>query len=255
MHVAHVPPHMHPPMEVEPVSVLVPEPEPVSVPEPIDLTAKFRGKPLSDPDRDTFEEMLRTISIERTSILEAMGFALEHAESAPEIVEVITDSLTILKTPVLTKLARLYLVSDILHNLQSAPNGSLFRAAFEETLLSIFKSFREKYQTITGRITQQNLKDPVLKVLHVWSEWCVYSQDQLKSYYDAFLDTSQPAPQAPCIDTLAPILPVPQRVKLTTGETFVQAKTVSDPTPLVIEDDDDLDGVPLEDDDLDGTPL
>lgn len=115
--------------------------------------------------------MLRTITIERSSILEAMGFALDHAESAPEvtvanedsfsfikIVEVITDSLTILKTPVLTKVARLYLVSDILHNIQSAPNGSLFRSAFEETLLSVFKSFREKYQTISGRITQQNLK-------------------------------------------------------------------------------------------------
>jgi U2-associated protein SR140 len=50
--------------------------------------------------------------------MEAMGFALDHAESAPEIVEVLTDSLTILKTSVLSKIARLFLVSDILHNIQ-----------------------------------------------------------------------------------------------------------------------------------------
>lgn len=34
-----------------------------------------------------------------------------------QVVEILTESLTILKTPVLTKIARLFLVSDILHNI------------------------------------------------------------------------------------------------------------------------------------------
>jgi len=33
--------------------------------------------------------------------------------------------------------------------------------------------------------------------LRVWSEWCVFSQEQLRSYYDTFLDTSKPPPKTP----------------------------------------------------------
>jgi hypothetical protein len=166
--------------------------EPLVIP---DLSAKFKGKPLTEDERDEFEDILRNLSIERSKIKNAMGFALDHAESAPEIVETISESLTILKTPVLLKIARLYLISDILHNVRSVANGSLFRIAFEETLHLIFISLRHKYQTITSRMTQQTFKEPILKILRVWSEWCVFSQDLLRSYYDTFLDTTRPPPK------------------------------------------------------------
>jgi hypothetical protein len=45
-------------------------------------------------------------------------------------------------------------------------------------------------------MTQQTFKEPILKILRVWSEWCVFSQDQLRSYYDIFLDTTRPPPKA-----------------------------------------------------------
>jgi U2-associated protein SR140 len=166
--------------------------EPLVIP---DLSTKFKGKPLMEDERDEFEDILRNLSIERSKIKNAMGFALDHAESAPEIVETISESLTILKTPVLLKIARLYLISDILHNVRSVANGSLFRIAFEETLHLIFISLRHKYQTITSRMTQQTFKEPILKILRVWSEWCVFSQDLLRSYYDTFLDTTRPPPK------------------------------------------------------------
>jgi U2-associated protein SR140 len=175
-----------------------PEGDPSEVVEPLvipDLSTKFKGKPLTEDERDEFEDILRNLSIERSKIKNAMGFALDHAESAPEIVETISESLTILKTPVLLKIARLYLISDILHNVRSVPNGSLFRIAFEETLHLIFISLRHKYQTITSRMTQQTFKEPILKILRVWSEWCVFSQDLLRSYYDTFLDTTRPPPK------------------------------------------------------------
>ncbi|CAA6670262.1 unnamed protein product [Spirodela intermedia] len=121
---------------------------------------------LTDPQRDEFEDMLR----------EAMGFALDNADAAGEIVEVLTESLTLKETPIPTKVSRLMLVSDILHN-SSAPvkNASAYRTKFEGTLPDIMESFNDLYCSITGRITAEALKERVLKVLQVWSDWFLFS--------------------------------------------------------------------------------
>ena len=56
--------------------------------------------------------------------------------------EVLTDSLTLKETQIPTKVARLMLVSDILHN-SSAPvkNASAYRTKFETSLPDIMESF------------------------------------------------------------------------------------------------------------------
>mgnify|MGYP001794566282 CR=1 FL=1 len=57
-----------------------------------------------------------------------MVWCLEHADAAEEIVEIITDSLSIADTPLNKKLARLYIVSDILYNSSAKlPNVSYYR--------------------------------------------------------------------------------------------------------------------------------
>ncbi|XWS17875.1 hypothetical protein CRYUN_Cryun33cG0106100 [Craigia yunnanensis] len=131
---------------------------------------------LTDPQRDEFEDMLRALTLERSQIKEAMGFALDNADAAGEIVEVLTESLTLKETPIPTKVARLMLVSDILHN-SSAPvkNASAYRTKFEATLPDIMESFNDLYRSVTGRITAEALKERVLKVLQVWSDWFLFS--------------------------------------------------------------------------------
>lgn len=47
---------------------------------------------------------------------QAMVFALENADSAGDVVEVLEEALTLPETAPATKLARLYLVNDILAN-------------------------------------------------------------------------------------------------------------------------------------------
>lgn len=77
---------------VSPTKPTINKPEPTPGPTAantefqIDLSSKFHGKALSDQDRDHFEDLVRNLTIERASIREAMGFALEHAESAPEVI-------------------------------------------------------------------------------------------------------------------------------------------------------------------------
>ncbi|GMI83860.1 reduced red-light responses in cry1cry2 background 1 [Hibiscus trionum] len=143
---------------------------------------------LTDPQRDEFEDMLRALTLERSQIKEAMGFALDNADAAGEIVEVLTESLTLKETPIPTKVARLMLVSDILHN-SSAPvkNASAYRTKFEATLPDIMESFNDLYRSVTGRITAEALKERVLKVLQVWSDWFLFSDAYVNGLRATFL--------------------------------------------------------------------
>ncbi|PSS17718.1 hypothetical protein CEY00_Acc12404 [Actinidia chinensis var. chinensis] len=143
---------------------------------------------LTDAQRDEFEDMLRALTLERVQIKEAMGFALDNADAAGEVVEVLTESLTLKETPIPTKVARLMLVSDILHN-SSAPvkNASAYRTKFEATLPDIMESFNDLYRSITGRITAEALKERVLKVLQVWADWFLFSDAYVNGLRATFL--------------------------------------------------------------------
>ncbi|TKY45633.1 U2 snRNP-associated SURP motif-containing protein [Spatholobus suberectus] len=143
---------------------------------------------LTDVQRDEFEDMLRALTLERSQIKEAMGFSLDNADAAGEIVEVLTESLTLKETPIPTKIARLMLVSDILHN-SSAPvrNASAYRTKFEATLPDIMESFNDLYRSIMGRITAEALKERVLKVLQVWADWFLFSDGYVNGLRATFL--------------------------------------------------------------------
>ncbi|KAL8238982.1 hypothetical protein R6Q59_015549 [Mikania micrantha] len=143
---------------------------------------------LTDAQRDEFEDMLRALTLERIQIKEAMGFALDNADAAGEVVEVLTESLTLKETPIPTKVARLMLVSDVLHN-SSAPvkNASAYRTKFEANLPDILESFNDLYRSITGRITAEALKERVLKVLQVWADWFLFSDAYVNGLRSTFL--------------------------------------------------------------------
>ncbi|PWA62026.1 CID domain-containing protein [Artemisia annua] len=146
---------------------------------------------LTDAQRDEFEDMLRALTLERIQIKEAMGFALDNADAAGEIVEVLTESLTLKETPIPTKVARLMLVSDILHN-SSAPvkNASAYRTKFETNLPDILESFNDLYRSVTGRITAEALKERVMKVLQVWADWFLFSDAYVNGLRSTFLRSS-----------------------------------------------------------------
>jgi hypothetical protein len=63
--------------------------------------------------------------------LQAMVFALENADAAGDVVEVLEEALTLSETPPATKLARLYLVNDILAN-ATAPVRNASRCVWGE---------------------------------------------------------------------------------------------------------------------------
>ncbi|DBA82509.1 TPA: hypothetical protein ACH3X2_000737 [Trebouxia sp. C0005] len=150
--------------------------------------AKDKDKPLSDTQRDRFEDLLRSLTVERKDICDAMIFALDNADSAFEIVEILTDALTLSETPIPTKVARLFLTCDVLHN-STAPvrNASRYRSHMETSLPDIFESLQETYRACESRMTQEGLRRHVLRVLRMWRTWSIFSDDFLNGLQATFL--------------------------------------------------------------------
>lgn len=79
--------------------------------------------------------MLRALSGKRVEIARAMEFAVRHAEAADEVADIVCKSLKVEQTEVPRKIARLHLVSDILHNSVSSLCPAVYKdPAYNETL-------------------------------------------------------------------------------------------------------------------------
>lgn len=118
-----------------------------------------------------------------------MVWCLEHADAWPEIVECITESLSILETPMAKKVARVYLVSDILHNcsVKGVPNVSYFRKGFQAKLPEIFADLRDYHRSIEARMKAESFKQRVMSCFRAWEDWALYPQVELIRYQNIFL--------------------------------------------------------------------
>ncbi|GAB0097515.1 U2 snRNP-associated SURP motif-containing protein [Sergentomyia squamirostris] len=188
---------------------------------PEDANPEANKGALSTAQRDRLEDLIRHLTPERTKIGDAMIFCIEHADAADEICECIAESMASVETLVHKKIARLYLISDILHNCSvKVQNASFFRKAMEKNLLEIFKELNAAYMSVESRLKAEGFKVRVLQVCRTWDEWVVYPRDFLLKLRNTFL-----------------------------GQPMVAA-----------EDAEEIDGAPLsgdekDDEDLDGVPL
>jgi U2-associated protein SR140 len=81
--------------------------------------------------------MLRAITPERHRIAEVMIFSIEHTESTDEICQTIRESLTNPKTALPKKMARLYILSDILHNCCARGMNAVYYRKCKFSLLDV----------------------------------------------------------------------------------------------------------------------
>ncbi|KAH8325208.1 hypothetical protein KR074_010483, partial [Drosophila pseudoananassae] len=190
---------------------------------------------LSHAQRDRLEDLLRNITPERSRIADAMIFCIEHAGSADEICECIAESLSGAKTLASKKIARLYLISDILHNCTvKVSNASFFRKSVEKQLVEIFESLHTYYSNIESRLKAEGFKSRVCNVIRTWEEWTIYPKEFLAQLRAKFLGKPYVMPSS----------------------SSPQAEEVHSEEAL----DEDIDGAPLsgeekDDEDLDGVPL
>jgi U2-associated protein SR140 len=92
------------------------------------------------------------------------------------------QSLLIHSTPVPRKLARLYLVSDILHNSSSTMHHAWkYRLAFESRLPRVFIHLNAIYRSFPGRMQAENFRVLVTDVTNAWENWLVFTPSSLES--------------------------------------------------------------------------
>uniref|UniRef100_M3ZK82 U2 snRNP-associated SURP motif-containing protein n=1 Tax=Xiphophorus maculatus TaxID=8083 RepID=M3ZK82_XIPMA len=210
---------------------------------------------LKERERDKLEEMLRGLSPRRGDVAEAMLFCLNHAEAAEEIVECIAESLSILKTPLPKKIARLYLVSDVLYNSSAKVSNASYYRKFETKLSQIFADLNATYKTIQGHLQSENFKQRVMSCFRAWEDWAVYPDPFLIKLQNIFLGLVNLS-----LEKEVPLVVEPEPAEDLDGAPlgeFVDGAPLEDvdgvPIDAVPIDGAPIDGAPL--DDLDGVPI
>ncbi|KAH9400997.1 U2 snRNP-associated SURP domain-containing protein [Tyrophagus putrescentiae] len=186
---------------------------------------------LREADREDFEDWLRSLTPQRSKIAHLMVFCIEHADAWEEIIECIADSLFIAETPLFKKVARLYLISDILNNCTvKVANASNYRRGLQAKLVPIFEAFHRAYAGIEGRLKAEQFKQRVMSCFRAWEDTAIFSSEFLIKLQNVFLGLDKEKKK--------------KAVEVTKAAAFGQA----------IRTDDELDGIPL-DPDLDGEEL
>ncbi|KAG0268532.1 U2 snRNP-associated SURP domain-containing protein [Actinomortierella ambigua] len=226
-----------------------------------DLERTYTRGSLSRHERSYFEALLRLLTAQRRSIARAMVFAIQHAEAADEIVDILSASMLLDSTPQGARLARLYLISDILHNSSaSIPNVWKFRSRLEGKLPAVFEKLNEIYRSIDARLKAEQFRRQVAGVLSIWENWIVFPQEYLDQLA-ATLVRRAAGEQAEA-STIPPSVPSTASGRGDGGSSSISEwSQVQGHTPdgdLDVDGEpmeDDIDGVPMEDDDIDGMPL
>lgn len=170
--------------------------------------------------------MLKNLYPDRNPLAEAMVWCIEHAEAGEEIVECLAESLGILQTPIAKKVARLYLISDVLHNcsVKGPTNVSYYRLGFQSKFPEIFADLRDYHKSIDSRMKAESFKQRVMSCFKAWEDWALYPQMELIKYQNIFLGLVVDSNNG--------------------GDT--DGKEDDDADGNSMSDDDDVDGIPLD---------
>ncbi|XP_061595637.1 U2 snRNP-associated SURP motif-containing protein isoform X3 [Cololabis saira] len=203
--------------------------------------------------RQRLESLLKELTPSRDDVAKAMLFCLDRADAAEEVVAHVTDSFSLLQTPLQIKISRLYLVSDILHNSCAKVAGaSYYRKYFETKLPQIFRDLNAAHKNIQARLQAEQFKQKVMNCFRAWEEWAIYPESYLIRLQNIFLGFAKAVEEEPAaVEAVCRELDgAPMDSVHLDGLPLDRAGGDLDGCPLGW---DPLDGVPV--DDIDGVPL
>lgn len=145
---------------------------------------------LSDSQANRLIQCIQNLTTARTSIAEAMIFCLNHQEAVHEITCIIVDSFKNPNTKPIKKIARLYLLSDILYNSNTKKikrsEMSSYQAEIKDHLPGIFENLNKTWKKIAKEGDKEQFKWRVQKVLRSWDLWKIYQNDFLCTLENVF---------------------------------------------------------------------
>lgn len=210
---------------------------------------------LSPAQRDRLEQLIRHMTPERLKVADAMVFCIEHAEAADEICDCILESISNPSTLLYKKVARLYLVSDILHNCSiKITNASNYRRCLESRLVDIFDQAHQTFLSLESRLKAEGFKLRVLQIFRAWDDWAVYPRDFLLRLKSTFLGSQVEEEEEEEERIVASPEVVPPDDVLNSDLDGVPLDGAALLKGAYGNAYDDIDGIPM-DDDIDGKPL
>lgn len=142
---------------------------------------------LSNTQRDRLEDLIRNLTPEGKKIGEVMVFCIEHSEAVEEVADCVMESLSNDSTLIVKRIARLYLISDILHNCAvKVTKASSYRKAFETRLVEIMKQLKLAHDKLEGRLKAEGYKMRVLRTLKAWED-NIYPKNFMDKLHNTFL--------------------------------------------------------------------
>ncbi|KAI4813609.1 hypothetical protein KUCAC02_002844 [Chaenocephalus aceratus] len=195
--------------------------------------------------KQRLETLLKELTPNREDIANTMQFCLQRADSAEEVVGHHSVFLLASDAPQ-KKIARLYLVSDILHNsCAKVPGASYYRKYFETKLTQIFGDLNAAHKNIQARLQAEQFKQKVSCCFRAWEDWTIYPEPFLIHLQNIFLGFTKAVEE-----TMEPV--VEEVSSYLDGAPLDNALIDGLPLRAPV---DDLDGCPLGWDPLDGVPV
>lgn len=239
---------------------------------------------LNNDELKEWEDILMNrLCSSRESICEAMAFSIEKSGAALHISDLLKKALLDDRRGVSieTRIARLYLMSDILFNSQQpgVKNAFRYRDAIEAMSPEIFRNFGQHGNGKAGRITMNKLGKAVSTVLRAWTSWSVYNPNFLEELQAAFEGKTTDAikvaesesmsngnaesivstekEEEPCTEEiqLSAEVVMPQTEWTDAKDAEDDSNQPDDFNEIQTNDDIAMDGEPLEDDDIDSAEL
>lgn len=191
--------------------------------------------------------------------------------------DILVGAMILSTTPQQVRMARLYLISDILHNSSiPLPNVWKLRSALEVKLPVMFEGLNAIYLQIDARMKAEQFRRQITGVLGVWENWIVFPQHYIAHLGNLLVrkdagvgageagqqqqSSGDSSPPSTTASTTAGLGRLSTLETVEAGDGDIDGEPMGDDNngdgdldgvPL----DDDLDGVPMDDDDLDGVPL
>ena len=157
-----------------------------------------RTRPLSAEEVTEFHRLTRDkLCASRESIAAAMAFCFDKCSFAIDEVSNLLQELLLEREQVSvdSRIARLYLISDILFNSQQpgVKNAFAFRTKIEQAAPAIFQSLGE-FARALPRMSTHKIQKAISSVLAAWTNWSVYNPaflDELQDKFDGRQTTSK----------------------------------------------------------------
>ena len=155
-----------------------------------------RGRPIDgsgELEPDALEEFYaltrRQLCASRESICAAMAFCFKHSSASSQISEHLKDLLLDDHCSVATRVARLFLLSDVLFNSQQPgiKNAFRYRDAIEKMAPAVFASLGQHGDAALSRMTRHKIQVSVRAVLAAWTNWSVFDPiflDELEACFE-----------------------------------------------------------------------